>query len=131
MIDQAPRRILLVDDDERARRMRAMTLATHGYEVDSISGLRELHYGWEQARYGLVLLSMSASMRGEQSSWNRIQREHPAQGFMFLLGASARLCPLFLDGAQVRDEERSDAFLQRVQSAFPSLTLKPNCAARG
>ena len=95
-------------------------LVTHGYTVDTISGFREMDQAWEQTRYGLVLLSMTSTMRNEIASWKRIQREHPAQGFMFLLGASARLCPVFIDGDEVRGEEWPDSFLQRVQDAFTS-----------
>ena len=118
MTNEAVRRVLLVDDDERARRTRALMLVTHGYTVDTIGSLRELDHAWERERYGLVLLSMTSGMKGELGSWKSIQREHPTQEFMFLLSASARLCPLFLDGDQVRDEEWPDSFLPRVQAAF-------------
>ncbi len=73
---------------------------------------------------------MSSSMRGELASWKRVQREHPAQEFMFLPSASARLCPLFLDGEQIRREEWPDSFLPRVLEAFTSSTPRPSSGAR-
>ncbi|MBZ5648172.1 MAG: hypothetical protein LAN37_13230 [Acidobacteriia bacterium] len=112
--------ILLVDDNENTRTLRALMLATQGYAVDTISTLAGLQYPWENARYRLVLLSMGSGMRGEMGSWKRIQRDHPTQEFMFLLNSSERLCPLFLDDDQIRDEELSDSFLQRVESALAS-----------
>jgi len=121
MTNQGLRRILLVDDNDGARRMRALMLFTHGYAVDAISSLRELDRPLGQAGYGLVLLSLTSGMRRDMASWRRIQQEHPAQEFMLLLSASTRLCPLFLDGDQVRSEEWPDSFLPRVQAAFPSI----------
>jgi DNA-binding NtrC family response regulator len=112
--------ILLVDDNENTRTLRALMLATQGYAVDTISTLAGLNHPWENARYRLVLLSMGSGMRGEMGSWKRIQRDHPTQEFMFLLNAAERLCPLFLDGDQIRDEELSDSFLQRVEAALSS-----------
>lgn len=120
MTDELLRRVLLVDDNDGARRMRALMLLTHGFTVDAISSLRDLDRPWEQTRYGLVLLSLTSAMRKDMASWKRIQQEHPAQEFMFLLSATTRLCPLFLDGDQVRTEEWPDSFLPRVQAAFSS-----------
>lgn len=118
MTNNLATKILLVDDDSQARRFRALMLLTHGYTVDAVGSLADLDRPWEKARYDLVLLCMGSNMRYEVGSWARIQREDPTQGFMFVLNGSERLCPLFLDGKQVRDEERSDSFLQRVQAAL-------------
>jgi len=112
--------ILLVDENENTRKHRALMLATQGYDVDTISTLAGLSLPWENAKYRLVLLSMGSGMKNEMGAWKRIQRDHPTQEFMFLLNASERLCPLFLDGDQIRDEELSDSFLQRVESALSS-----------
>ena len=95
-------------------------LATQGYAVDTISTLAGLSHPWENTKYGLVLLGMGPGLRGEMGTWKRIQRDHPTQAFMFLLNASERLCPLFLDDDQIRDEELSDSFMQRVESALSS-----------
>lgn len=111
-------KILLVDDDSQARSFRALMLLTHGYTVETVGSLADLDHPWEEARYDLVLLCLGSNMRCEVGSWKRIQREYPRQEFMFVLNGSERLCPLFLDGKQVRDEEGSDSFLQRVEAAL-------------
>ncbi len=44
MANAAVRRVLLVDDDERGRRTRALMLVTNGYLVDTISSFQELDH---------------------------------------------------------------------------------------
>lgn len=110
--------ILLVDDNESSRKYRALMLATNGYGVDAISTLSGLGRPWKDAEYRLVLLGMGSTRNPEMEAWKRIQRDCPTQKFMFLLNVSERLCPLFLDEDQIRDEESSDSFLERVESAL-------------
>ncbi|HVP42305.1 MAG TPA: response regulator [Terriglobales bacterium] len=118
MSDNSAAKILLVDDNSKARKLRALMLLTHGYAVDTVGSLADLGRPWEDGRYGLVLLSMASRKGREIDAWKSIQRDHPAQGFMFVLSASQRLCPLFFNGDQIRDEELSDSFLQRVEAAL-------------
>lgn len=110
--------ILLVDTDENSRKHRAHMLATNGYGVDTISTLSGLGRPWKDAKYRLVLLGIGPRWNTEMEAWKRIQQDYPTQKFMFLLNVSERLCPLFLDDDKIRDEESSDAFLQRVKSAL-------------
>lgn len=110
--------ILLVDNNEDSRKCRALMLATSGYGVDTISTLSGLGRPWKDAKYRLVLLGIGPGRNTEMEAWKRIQRDCPTQKFMFLLNVSERLCPLFLDDDKIRDEESSDAFLQRVESAL-------------
>ena len=118
MKPEALTRLLLVDNNAEERRLRAFALANQGYEVDSIGTAAELEQDWDPAQYRLVLLSMDPGVRHEMGSWKRIQREHPAQEFMLLLSASEKLCSVSLDGVQIRDEESSDSFLQRLEVAL-------------
>ena len=110
--------ILLVDNNESSRKHRALMLATHGYGVDTISALSGLGGPWEDAKYRLVLLGIGLGTNAEMEAWKKIQRNCPSQRFMFLLNVSERLCPLFLDDDQIRDEESPNSFLQRVESAL-------------
>jgi CheY-like chemotaxis protein len=112
-------RILLVEPDETSRAIRATALGDRGYDVDSVASLAELPSVWREARYGLVLLSLGRSGTSlDMTAWRGVQRDYPSQQFLFILTAPERLCPMYLDGEQIRDEERSESFLDRVEAAL-------------
>ncbi|HYX69749.1 MAG TPA: hypothetical protein VE825_11495 [Terriglobales bacterium] len=105
--------ILLVDDNAKSRNVRAISLTTHGYEVETIANASE-NEAWRRGRYDLVLLSASQRLQRDMPAWRRIQKEHPRQQFMLVTDGSLQLCPVFYNGQEVLSVQGPEEMLERV-----------------
>ena len=109
-------RILLVDDNSQMRNTRAVMLASHGYEVESVSDTTEACVRWHAKRPDLVLLALSDTADRAFIWCQGIRDSVPAQRIGFLLAQSQYLCPVFLDGGVLLKGEGPEDFLGRVQT---------------
>lgn len=110
--------ILLVDDNAKSRNVRAISLSTHGYDVETIASASE-NKGWRRGGYDLVLLSASHRLQRDMAAWRQIQREHPAQQFMMVTDFSLHLCPVFYEGKQILSAEGPEQLLERIAALLP------------
>lgn len=111
--------ILLVDDNAKSRNVRAISLTTHGYDVETIGDASE-NEAWRQGRYDLVLLSASQRMQRDMRAWREIQRAHPRQQFMVVTDSSLHLCPVFYNGRPLLSAQGPEELLERIAALFPA-----------
>lgn len=111
--------ILLVDDNVKSRNVRAISLTTHGYDVETIANASE-NEAWRRGRYDLVLLSASQRLQRDMPAWRQIQKEHPRQQFMLVTDGSRQLCPVFYNGEQVLSVQGPEEMLERVAALLPA-----------
>jgi DNA-binding NtrC family response regulator len=111
------RTILLVDDSPKEKHIRAITLNTHGYDVDSVSNIDDA-YRFSQTKHpDLVLLALSKDSDGELTLWERIKGANPRQRVAFLINDSLYLSPVFSMSDLVRKPGQDD-FVERIGALF-------------
>ena len=111
--------ILLVDENAESRNVRAISLTTHGYAVETIRNASE-NETWRTGRYDLVLLSSSPGLQRDMRAWRAIQRGDPAQRFLLLADHALRLCPVFYEGQQVMPAQGPEELLQCIAALLPA-----------
>jgi DNA-binding response OmpR family regulator len=111
--------ILLVDDNAKSRNVRAISLTTHGYDVETIADASE-NEAWRRGRYDLVLLSAGQRLQRDMAAWRQIQRDHPAQQFMMVTDFSLHLCPVFHDGREILRAQGPEELLERIAALLPA-----------
>jgi len=114
------KRILLVDDDTRARNVRSVILSTHGYEVEAVGDSAAALDSWKASRPDLVLVSLSPRLRASFDRVQEIMRTDSEQPVGHLVSSSLRLSALFFNDVMIRHPEEAEAFMQRVQALFSS-----------
>ena len=106
--------ILLVDDDSGMRSVRAIMLATHGYEVDSVSTTAEAHLRWMATRPDLVLVAFTGYHAGTLEFLEKISLASPRQRVALLNGQSLYLSSLFYNGELIRKAEGPEDLIEQV-----------------
>ena len=106
--------ILLVDDDSGMRSLRAIMLATQGYEVDSVSNTAEAHLRWKATRPDLVLVAFTGYHAGTLEFLEKIKLASPRQRVAFVNGESLYLSPLFYNGELIRKAEGPEDLIGQV-----------------
>jgi CheY-like chemotaxis protein len=116
-VPASARTILLVDDNPKEKHVRAITLNTHGYDVESASNIEDA-YRFSQTKHpDLVLLALSRDIDGESTLWERIKRANPRQRIAFLINNSLYLSPVFRMSDLVRKPGQDD-YVERIGALF-------------
>ena len=112
------KRILLVDDDSRARNVRSVILSTHGFDVEAVGDSDAALDSWRANRPDLVLVSLSPKLRSSFDRVQEIMRAGSEQPVGHLVSGSLRLSALFFNDVMIRNPEDAQAFMERVQALF-------------
>jgi len=84
--DPLGKTVLLVDNHQKAREVRAQRLTVYGIVVDAVSTVREARFCLRHKRYDLVLLAVRGNAE-ETIVFRRGVRQHnPKQRVAFLVG---------------------------------------------
>lgn len=110
--------ILLVDDSSAEKKIRAMMLSTHGYEVVSTSNTENAYAFCATRRPDLVLLAVAVS--DGLALWQRMVSANPKQLIAFLSGNSLHLSPILSMSDMLRIHESPDDFIGKVQALLSS-----------
>jgi len=117
-LESRTKRILLVDDDARARNVRSMILSTHGYDVEAVADSDAALQSWKANRPDLILVALSRDSRASFDRVEEIMRSGSEQPVSYVVNNSLRLSALFLNDVMIRHPEEAEAFMHRVQTLF-------------
>jgi DNA-binding NtrC family response regulator len=87
-------RILLIDNSPHEKRIRAIMLHTHGYDVELTANPEDAYLFCRAEQPDLVLLSLRGERGAELQLWNRIKRSNPLQRIAFLINNSLHHNPV-------------------------------------
>jgi len=84
--DLLGKRVLLVDDHQRAREVRAHRLNVYGIAVDAVSTIGEARFCVRDNSYDLVLLAARDNPEETISFQRELRQQDPQQRVAFLVG---------------------------------------------
>ena len=109
-----PRKILLVERDDQARRERAIILREHGYEVEATHSPAEAPRLWHAIRPDLALLASDYDTNTAWGLCETLKRANPKQQIAFLHRDKLYLCPVLYEGPNLPRPEVTRRFLKYV-----------------
>lgn len=105
--------VLLLEAAGRSRDLRAMTLMTHGYDIDCTASTAQAWRMWKTKRPDLVLVALDVHDKQLLGVVEKIRHSHISQSVRFL---RPRLCSLYIDGDIVQCAMPSDDVLVAAEA---------------